>query len=145
MRQFKLLSNSNAATLQRSSAQATLTVSTFPKLLSQQNSLTISDRNPRSSTFLHRHPHTENRALPSVPPGRTPRLLVRLRSQNPPTMASSTTKLSYYVCIVFGTVAVAIIALFLCFALRTFWLSDGEVMRGRSGLEGEDEVLLNDD
>ena len=145
MRQFKLLSHSNPATSKRSSAQATLTVSTFSKLLSQQNSLTISNRNPPPSTLLHLHPHTENSALPSVPPRRTPRLLLRLRPKNPPTMASSNTKLSYYVCIVFGTVAVAIIALFLYFALRTFWLSDGEMMRVRSGFVGEDEVLLNDE
>ena len=60
-------------------------------------------------------------------------------------MASPTTKLSYYVCIVFGTVAAIIIALFLYFALRTFWLSDGEEMRMRRGFEGESEELLNDE
>lgn len=60
-------------------------------------------------------------------------------------MATATTKLTYYVCIVFGTVVAAIIALFIYFALRTFWLSDGEVMRVRRGFEGEDQVLLNDE
>ena len=143
-RQFKLLSNSNPATLQRYSAQATLTVSTLTKLLSQQNSLNISHQYPPSSTIILLHPHTENSVLPSVPPRRTHCLLRRLRPKNPPTMASSTTKLSYYVFIIFGTVAVAIIALFLYFALRTFWLSNGEVMV-RSGFEGEDDVLLNDE
>ena len=62
-------------------------------------------------------------------------------------MSSSDTTLTFYLCVVSGTIIAVIIALFFYFALRTFWLADGELVKVREITveEGEDEMLLEDE
>ena len=111
----------------------------IPYAFAPTRTLTICNKNFPYLYIFSPHTLHSHLSLQKAHPG----LLLRLRPQIPPTMASLDNNVSDYISIIFGTGACIIWVLCIYLALRTFWLPE-EMMRLRGEAEGEEKGLLSD-